>query len=238
MTTTPETPMPITSPADQLVGLRYSDRLHLAAQARTAAIEALGGGTSAALTSLMGPMGEGPDWPAGPAWRAIRREGRALIFSDGLSDPWVERDRPETGLGLEVFIDSPQSGLSDDAPLAGAADTWLFPALAEVSHLLAGHHRLRDALFETGHLSMNFAIDHLKDGRGRVGALLGVAAAGLPEAIQLPGGEARLVAVTLLNPDELAFLRGGGASARAALAEKLTAAGVGHLSLPRRASVV
>ncbi|MGZ8245622.1 hypothetical protein [Methylomagnum sp.] len=230
--------MPTPNPTDHPVGLRYSDRLQMAAQARTEAIEALGDGTSTALTSLMGPMGEGPDWPAGPAWRAIRREGRLLIFSDGLSDPWVERNRPETGLGLEVFIDSPQSGLPDDAPLFLAADTWLFPMLAEISHILAGHHRLRDTLLESGFLSMGFAIDHLKDGRGRAGALLNVAAAGLPTTIQLPGGEVRLVAVTLLTPEEMTFLRGGGATAREELAAKLQAAGVGHWSLPRRASVV
>lgn len=220
------------------VGLRYSDRLQLAIQYRTQALESLGGGQSAALTSLMGPMGQGPDWPAGAAWRTIRRDGRLLIFSDGLSDPWVERDRPETGLGLEVFIDSPDSGLAVDAPLAQAADTWLFPLIAEVSHLLAGSRRLREAPMESRLASLEFAIDHLKDGRSRVGALLNMPAPDIPASIELPGGPVRLVAVTLLTPDELAFLRQGGAAARESLAAKLAAADIGHLSWPRRASVL
>lgn len=220
------------------VGLRYSDRLQQAIQYRTQALDALGGGQSAALTSLMGPMGQGPDWPAAAAWRAIRREGRLLIFSDGLPDPWVERNRPETGLGLEVFIDSPDSALPADAPLAQAADTWLFPLIAEVSHLLAGARRLRETLLENRLASLEFTIDHLKDGRGRVGALLNMPAADIPASIELPGGPVRLVAVTLLNPDELAFLRQGGAAARESLAAKLAVAGIGHLSLPRRDSVL
>jgi hypothetical protein len=220
------------------VGLRYADRLQRAMEARAGAIEAIGGGESAALTSLMGPMGEGPDWPAGAAWRSIRRGDNLLIFSDGLSDPFVERNRPETGLGLEVFIESSQSGLPAAAPLAHAADTWLFPMLAEVSHILAGRHKLRETLLEGGLLSMNFAIDHLKDGRGRVGALLNLKAGGIPATIGLPGGEVRLVAVTVLSPDELAFLRGGGEAAREELAARLEAAEVGHLALPRRESVV
>jgi hypothetical protein len=225
-------------PSQHPTGLRYADRLHQAAETRRLAIDALGGGESAALTSLMGPMGEGPEWPAGSAWRSARRGDNLLIFSDGLSDPFVERDRPETGLGLEVFIESPQSGLPVNAPLDHAADTWLFPMLAEVSHIMAGRHRLRETLLEGGLLSMQFAIDHLKDGRGRVGALLNMKAGGIPATIGLPGGEVRLVAVTVLNPDELAFLRGGGPAAREELAGRLVEAGIGHLALPRRESVV
>lgn len=146
-------------PAGSPIGLRYADRLQQAAKYRTQAIESIGAGHSAALTALMGPMGQGPEWPAGAAWRAIRRDGRLLIFSDGLSDPWVERDQPETGLGLEVFIESPDPGLAGDAPLADAADTWLFPMVAEVSHLMAGRQRLREAPPDSGLSSLEFAID-------------------------------------------------------------------------------
>lgn len=223
-----------TCAAPNLIGLTYADRLNLAATARTAAIEALGGGESAALTSLLGPMGEGPDWPAGPAWRAIRRNGRLLIFSDGLSDPWVERERPETGLGIEVYLDSPDPGLPADAPLDRAADTWLFPMLAEISHTLAGRHSLCDSLLRDELLSMEFTIDHLKDGRGPRGALLNLPAIDIPQRIRLPGGPVRLVAATLLDPADLRFLRGGGSAARLALAARLESAGVGHWSLPRR----
>lgn len=85
------------------VGLTYADRLNLATQARHNAIKIHFNCELAELTSLMGPMSDGPEWPAGAAWLAARHELNACIISDGLSDPWVERDKPETGLGLEVF---------------------------------------------------------------------------------------------------------------------------------------
>jgi hypothetical protein len=154
-----------------------------------------------------------------------------------LSDPWVERNRPETGLGLEVFIESPDVGVAGDVPLTKLADTWLFPMLAEVSHTLAGYQRLSERLLAGELLSLEFNIDHIKDGRGRVGVLLSMPKA-FPATFTLPGGEVRLIAATVLTVDELRYLRGKGDAGRLALAENLQAAGVGHLSLLHRRSVV
>jgi len=220
-----------------VVGLTYADRLRMATEARHRAIRDLLDSDLAALTSLMGPMSDGPEWPAGAAWLAARHGKNACIVSDGLSDPWVERDRPETGLGLEVFIESPDAGIAGDVPLTKLADTWLFPMLAEVSHTLAGYPRLSERLLAGELLSMEFNIDHIKDGRGRVGVLLGMPTA-FPATLSLPGGEVRLIAATVLTVDELRFLRGKGDAGRLELAEKLQTAGVGHLSLLHRPSSV
>lgn len=220
-----------------VVGLTYADRLRLATGARHQALSTVLESELLALTSLMGPMSDGPEWPAGPAWLAARHGQNACIVSDGLSDPWVERDRPETGLGLEVFIESPDSGLAEDAPLGKLADTWLFPMLAEVSHTLAGYSRLSERLLNGELLSLEFNIDHIKDGRGRVGVLLG-APHRLSAGLSLPGGEVKLIAATVLTVAELQFLRGKGDAGRLELAEKLQAAGVGHLSLLQRPSLV
>lgn len=221
---------------EYIVGLTYADRLNLATQARHEAIKSRFNSELAALTSLMGPMSDGPEWPAGAAWLAARHGGNACIFSDGLSDPWVERDKPETGLGVEVFIETPDAGLVGDAPLTKLADTWLFPLIAEVSHTLAGYAKLCEKLLAGELLSLEFNIDHIKDGRGRVGALLSKPrqdSAGLT----MPGGTVSLIAATLLTVDELKFLRGKGPAGRQELADKLYAAGVGHLSLLHRSSV-
>ncbi|MGR9073225.1 MAG: hypothetical protein ACU833_09200 [Gammaproteobacteria bacterium] len=220
-----------------IFGLSYADRLNLASESRHRAIRELFDSDIAPLTSLMGPLSEGPDWPAGASWLAARRGNNACIVSDGLSDPWVERDKPETGLGLEVFIETPDAGVSAHAPLAALADTWLFPMLAEVSHTLAGFPRLCEKLLGGEPLSLEFAIDHIKDGRGRAGALLRI----LPDAPSgplMPGGRIQLAAATLLNGFELQFLRGKGAAGRRELAGKLDAAGFGHFSLLHRPSVV
>ncbi|WP_446808707.1 hypothetical protein ACH50O_15710 [Methylomonas sp. 2BW1-5-20] len=223
--------------AEHIVGLTYADRLRMATEARHLGIRERLDSDLAALTSLMGPMTEGPEWPAGAAWLAARRDRHAVLMSDGLSDPWVERDRPETGLGLEVFIESPDSGIGSDAPLAALADTWLFPLTAEVSHTLAGYSRLCERLLNGELLSLEFNIDHIKDGRGRIGALLGVPA--VPDRpLSLPGGEIRLVAITILTGAELRYLRGKGELARHELADQLKTAGVNHLSLLHRPSLV
>jgi hypothetical protein len=222
---------------EYIVGLTYADRLNMATEARHDAIKEFFGSEVAALTSLMGPMSDGPEWPAGAAWLAARHGENACIVSDGLSDPWVERDRPETGLGLEVFIETPDAGISEQAPLNRLADTWLFPLIAEVSHTLAGFPRLAERLLRGELLSLEFNIDHIKDGRGRVGALLSQPGNWAGDLI-MPGGKLKLIAVTLLTSAELRYLRGKGEAGRKELADKLYQSGSGHVSLLYRPSLV
>lgn len=220
-----------------IFGLSYADRLHIASEARHRAIKELFDSEIVPLTSLMGPMSDGPEWPAGASWLAAQHGTNACIVSDGLSDPWVERDRPETGLGVEVFIESPDVRLADNTPLTQLADTWLFPLLAEVSHTLAGYPRLSEKLLAGELLSLEFNIDHIKDGRGRVGALLQLPR-NLPNALELSGGQVKLVAATLLTSSELHYLRGKGENGRLQMADKLYQAGIGHLSLIHRPSLI
>jgi len=222
---------------EYIVGLTYADRLQFASTARHEAIRIWAGAREiAALTSLMGPMSDGPEWPAGAAWVAGRKDGACFVASDGLSDPWVERDRSENGLGLEIFLESPDSGIADDAPLTALADTWMFPMLAEISHTLASYPRLALKLLEGQLLSLEFNIDHIKDGRGRVGALL------VPSADdaewQVGGGKVVLIAAVLLTLPELRFLRGKGEQGRRVMLERLNAAGIGRISLLHRRSLV
>lgn len=222
---------------EHLVGLTYADRLRLVTEARHEGLRQLFASELCALTSLMGPMSEGPEWPAGAAWLATRHGHNACIISDGLSDPWVERDRPETGLGLEVFIESPDAGVNADSPLKQLADTWLFPMVAEISHSLANYQRLSERLLAGELVSMEFNIDHLKDGRGRVGVLLQT-----PQwpshHIPIANANVAIFAATLLTPAELKFLRGKGEAGRQELAQLLHNAGFGHISYKHRPSVV
>lgn len=215
-----------------IVGLSYADRLRLATDARHQALKSYFDSELESLTSLMGPMSEGPEWPAGAAWLAAKHGENGCIISDGLSDPWVERQRGDIGLGLEIFIESPDVKISHK-PLSTLADTWLFPMAAEISHTIANYAKLSEKLLAGELVSLEFNIDHIKDGRGRVGVLLSPSV-----ALSLSSGEVSLVAATLLTPAELRFLRGKGESGRRDLAEKLHSIGIGQLSLLHRISVV
>ncbi len=219
------------------VGLHYADRLQIAMQSRHQAIKHMFNENIAQLSSLLGPMNDGPEWPSGAAWLVSLHDDHACIISDGLSDPWVERDKPETGLGVEVFIEAPQVKIPDDQDLTRLADTWMFPMIAEISHTMASNPRLSEKLLAGDVLSMEFNIDHIKDGRGRVGALLH-SPKNMENRWQNEFGEIQLVAATLLNPDELHYMRGKKQAGKQAMLARLYEAGIDHRSLAARPSVV
>lgn len=214
----------------------YVDRLEKASRSRYNAIRQVFNSELFSLTSLMGPMNDGPEWPSDAAWLALQHGNCACILSDGLSDPWVETNRPDTGLGLEVFIESPDFSLSSDDPMA-IADTWMFPMTAEVSHTLASYPRLCQKLLDGEVLSTRFNIEHIKDGRGLVGALLHVPDA-FSTGLATEMGKVELVAATLLTAEELRWLGGRGETGRRELLASLNEAGIGSRSLAARASVV
>ena len=214
----------------------YGDRLAAAAESRHRAFQQLFNSELHNLTSLMGPI-DGPQWPSDSSWLALRNNGISCIVSDGLSDPWVETDKPGTGLGLEVFIQSPDVVIEESAPLFSIADTWLFPMTAEVSHTLASYPRLCARLLLGEPLSIRFNIEHIKDGRGLVGAMLHIPDE-LRPGITLDAGRVSMVAATLLTVDELRWLAGKGEGGRRQLLKSLYDHGIGYQSLVGRASVV
>ena len=213
----------------------YADKLEQAAVSRRAALEDCFQTETYALTSLMGPI-DGPEWPSDAAWLAMHDNDVSRIISDGLSDPWVEPDRPDTGLGLEIFIESPDVQPAQDDSLLSLADTWMFPMTAEISHTLASYQRLSAKLLAGEPLSLRFNIEHIKDGRGLAGALLHI-----PEhlsKVQTAFGPIALVAATLLTVDELRWLGGRGEAGRRELLSRLYENHIGTRSLVNRASVL
>ncbi|WP_221794517.1 hypothetical protein [Oceanobacter mangrovi] len=216
--------------------LSYADKLELAAGSRQQALQQLFDYPLFSLTSLMGPV-DGPDWPSDAAWLVSKLEGEACLISDGLSDPWVEPDRPQTGLGLEVLLVSSDFQLVEGESAMVMADTWMFPMIAEISHTLACYPRLCSKLLAAEPLSLRFNIEHIKDGRGLVGALLHQPR-DMVSQIDTEFGPVQLIAATLLTGKELSWLVGKGEEGRRQLLERLYDAGVGCRSLGRRASVV
>jgi hypothetical protein len=217
----------------QTTAISYAVLLEQAASGRHQAIAETFDARLFSLTSLMGPMSS--EWPSDASWLTLAHHDCACIISDGLSDPWVERDRPDTGLGLEVFLETPDLAVSEEQPMA-IADTWLFPMTAEVSHTLASYPRLCEKLLAGIPLSLRFNIEHIKDGRGLAGALLH-RPPDLPD-LDMATGTVALVAATLLTNDELHWLVGRGEAGRRELLEALYQSGIGSRSLLQRASVV
>lgn len=214
----------------------YSERLKQAEQHRHNALAQLASSRLFSLTSLMGPMNEAPPWPSDAAWLALEWQNRACIVSDGLSDPWIEPDQSPVGLGLEVFVRSPDVQWQAQAPMA-VADSWMFPMVAEISHTLASYPRLTEKLCQGQSLSLHFNIDHIKDGRGRVGALLHIPpqySIGLKTLL----GPIKLVAATLLTAQELHWLIGKKEAGRQQLLAELYRQGIGSDSILNRPSVV
>lgn len=212
----------------------YSQRLEETITSRHSALASVFSADLFSLTSLMGPISDGPEWPSDASWLTFQRENLTCIISDGLSDPWVERDRPGLGLGLEVLVETPDVPFDPDNPMA-VADYWIFPMSAEISHTLASYPRLCEKLLVGEVLSIRFNIEHIKDGRGLVGALLHK----LPQSpLNTSVGDISLVAATLLTVDELRWLAGKGKEGRSDLLSKLYEAGIGSTSYVKRGSVL
>lgn len=214
----------------------YAERLQRATTSRHRSLQYLFQSELFPLSSLMGPIGDGPEWPSSAAWLAFQHGNCGCIISDGLSDPGVKASEPATGLGLEVYMETPDIAFCSDDPMA-IADSWLFPMTAEVSHTLASYPRLCEKLLAGEVLSARFNIVHIKDGRGLAGALLHVPNS-LSSQIITEMGKITLVVATLITVEELRWLSGRGEAGRRALLGLLNEAGVEHRSLAQRPSVV
>ena len=224
--------------------MTYAERLESAGNTRQAVYKTMGTPSEDVLAPLIGPvLTGGPTWPTRPAWRAIRRGETLILASDGLSDPWEDGEgEGEAGYRLELFMEGPGDLLPEGAPLTELAGTWLFSAVAEISNTVANHGGVRDLLEELGSVSVEVDGDRfpasLRNEEGRVGVLLGVATKDLPDRIDYADDDARLVALTVLTPDELETIVEKGAQARTAIAKALAASPTGHRSVLDRSSVI
>src|SRR5262245_46697018 len=115
-------------------------------EARESYLGRMGSVNPLVLAPLMNPtfLG-GPRWPAlRQAWRVVNDGRRTAIVSDGLSDPFDDRDEQNTGLGLE-FVGETEDPLPD--PIHQG---WLFHIVYEVSQQAAEHGGFSELLDELG----------------------------------------------------------------------------------------
>lgn len=199
----------------------------------------------------------GPHWPSTrQAHRVVRRSASIIIATDGMSDPWDggASNGAGNGFGMELFIDTPTipdafAGVPGD--VSRIRSCWAFELIRHIGQDVAGHGGIVEKLERFGALSMelpgfsdsavlaeqiptNFVTHD-----DCIGVLLGAPVPDFASRItDTPLSPVSLVPIVLLTADELEFVRDGGASARAALVEKLATSPYGHRSDLQRSSVL
>ena len=189
-----------------------------------------------------------PEFNGAPAWPTTRqafrtvRTGRSLIIaSDGLSDLFVDTTMPEPGFECEVYLESPDLAGADFAAIRAS---WQFALIENFARNVADFGGINDRLERFGVVSMELPAPATMPQRwitprGSVGALIDVQVPGRPTVCQLADDVAiRVIALTLLLPDETEHAITGGAAARAEIAQKLVASGTGLTSPADRRSVL
>ncbi len=182
-----------------------------------------------------------PDWPSDrKCYHVIRRFDSLVLTTDGLSDPFVGTTADEeSGYGVEVFLEIPGAG---EIAFDEIRDSWAFALIEIVAQNIAGFGGIVDRLEREPTVLMSVPVlnppaSAWVDEIGFTGVLIGLSARRLATRIDLPCGQVRFVAITLLRPDEAVYAQRGAAE-RVHLAEALKAAGHEHLSDPRRMSVL
>jgi len=183
-----------------------------------------------------------PAWPTTrQAFRTVRPAGSLIIASDGLSDLFADTDSQAPGFGCEVFIECPDLA---GAAFEGIRGSWQFELIETLARNVANLGGIQRPISQYGVFSMELPAPatmpaHWSTQRGTVGALINVTVPNRPSFCQLDEGvEIRLVALTILLPDETEYVVSGGAETRFDIAQRLISSGTGLTSPANRRSVL
>jgi hypothetical protein len=208
------------------------------ALARDRFYASLGAVDADVLASLINPAFRGgPRWPAlRQAWSTIRRPDSTLVASNGLSDPFEEDGQPPVPLGHRIEVYAEAAGRIKEV-----GGSWLFDLVFQVSQNVAAHGQFVQSLERYGVLTMLLQVEGVPSdwvsGENGVAVLIGQAQ---PESFPTPYGDVRMVALTLLRPEELAFIEKDGdiSGNRVKLAALFAGIPDGHVNDFDRAAIV
>lgn len=212
------------------------------AEDRAAAWRTVGRLDRTVVATLRDPGDTGaPRWPSSHQFfLRIARGGSVVVASDGLSDPFDDRDRPGPGWGCELCLES--TALAR-VPAGELWNHWQFQLLYQAAQNVAHFaidvpQRLRaQGLLPMEVFGLAAPAAWIGE-RGGVGVVLGLPRPELPAEITIATGTVRLVTVTPLWPNEYALLRDGGSDGAAELVRRLSALGPGELTHPARPETV
>ena len=211
--------------------------------AREAAWSTCGTVDDDVIAYLISPEFNGaPAWPTTrQAFRTVRPAESLIIASDGLSDPFVDTDLQVAGFECEVYIESPDLA---GASFADIRSSWQFDLIETLARNVANFGGIQAPIKQYGIFSMELPAPQTMPTqwvtqRGTVGALINVTVLDRPSYCEFgEEGEIRLVALTILLPDETDYVVAGGTETRAEIAQRLIAAGTGLTSPANRRSVL
>ena len=226
-----------TSPMITLDDPRYEQYFN----ARTKLWSSLGAVDEDVIGYLVSPEFQGaPPWPTTrQAYRVVRTPKTLILTSDGLSDLFVDTNMADAGFACEVYLESDE--------LAGAEfndlrKSWQFDLIENFAQNVANFGGINDNLDRLGVVSFELPApanmpERWVTKRGSVGALINLTVPDRPEFCDLAEDvRIRIVALTILLPDEIDYLIEGRAAARADLAARLVASDYGLISSSQRPS--
>jgi hypothetical protein len=180
----------------------------------------------------------GPRWPAlRQAFSVIRRDNSTIVISNGLADPFDDREEPNAGFGIEIYAET-------KAKIEGnIADSSLFKLVYAVAQQAAHSGQIADFVRKYNVITMELYADdcglqEYQNQDGMVGIMIGVESPEIPKLCNFPGGEVVLATVQVLTAEELAYVAEARAEGRNNLHEKFKASGVYHFLSPHRESLI
>lgn len=197
------------------------------------------------IAHVMSPEFMGaPAWPTTrQAYKIIRTDKTVIIASDGLSDPFTDCAEHEVnmnGFGSEVYIESSELvGASFDE----IAKSWQFEAIEIWARNVANYGGINFSVEKYGVFSTELPVGGIPEDwvspSGNVGLLVNVKPKdNAIEITDMPLAPIKIIPLTIIRPDELAFIVAGGQDGRDSLALQLGEAGFYHISDANRQSVL
>jgi hypothetical protein len=180
----------------------------------------------------------GPAWPAlRQAFSIIHRGDNTIVISNGLSDPFDDVEKPNTGFGIEIYAET------KERIEGNITESSLFKLVHATAQQAAHSGQMADFVRQHGVITMELYADdcglhQYQNENGMVGIMIGVEHPDVPKKFDFPGGEVILAAVQVLTPEELSYVAEARAEGRNNLHEKLKATGIYHFLSPDRRSLI